>query len=70
MKHEHRCGADVFVLQECIGAGDGRDGSSFRTAFRDSNFHEVHLCPGCGQGLLQAWHDRELRCIDECADPA
>jgi len=56
------------VLDECIGAGGGADGSGFRKVFRDSAYREVEHCPGCGQLLVQAWQKKELRCIDECVD--
>ncbi len=68
VKHEHRCGAEVHVLSERIAFGEA--GTSVRQVFRDSRYQEVQFCPGCGVTLTQAFHDKELRCIDENMDYA
>jgi hypothetical protein len=69
MKHEHRCGTEIHVLSERI-AFDGDAGASLRQVFRDSRYQEVQVCPGCGVTLVQAFRDKELRCIDENMDYA
>lgn len=68
VKHEHRCGAEVYVLSERIAFGGAESG--VRQVFRDSRYQEVQFCPGCGVTLAQAFLDKELRCIDENMDYA
>lgn len=72
MKHEHRCGAEVYVLSERIAFGEAGDAGNggLRQVFRDSRYQETQFCPGCGVPLSQAFLDKELRCIDENMDYA
>ena len=70
MRHEHLCGAEIFVLLESAGAASGQDGSAFRMVFRNRDLREVQCCPDCARLLAQAWQEKELRCVEEIADLA
>lgn len=62
MNHEHNCGAELLVCRERMDLG-GAGEPVYRTAFRSTDFAEIHHCPGCGAELYPELQAGQLRCL-------